>query len=146
MSGFSMGGGFLHRLDTWPEYFEEVAKGVKTFEVRRNDRNFQTGDFVELVELKKNERRSDDNQPTGRKLLFRIGYVFQGGQFGLVRGFCAFSLLSVSMPRTVDRTFINERGRQIRIVIEGPASVSENLVTEIEARHLQAALREALDG
>ena len=39
-----------HRLKTWPCYFEEVISGRKSFEVRKNDRDFRTGDLLELVE------------------------------------------------------------------------------------------------
>ena len=31
-----------HELKTWPGYFEEIFMGHKTFEIRKNDRNFKT--------------------------------------------------------------------------------------------------------
>lgn len=36
----------IHDLKTWPEYYKDIASGVKTFEVRRNDRNFMVGDML----------------------------------------------------------------------------------------------------
>lgn len=39
-----------HELKCRPEYFSRVMSGQKTFEVRKNDRNFQVGDFVTLKE------------------------------------------------------------------------------------------------
>src|SRR5215475_5366573 len=39
----------VHRLKTWPEYFDAIECGDKNFEVRRNDRDFRAGDRVELV-------------------------------------------------------------------------------------------------
>lgn len=37
-----------HDLKIWPQYFEAVRDGRKTFEVRNNDRGFQAGDTVKL--------------------------------------------------------------------------------------------------
>jgi hypothetical protein len=39
-----------HQLKTWPEYFQAVWNEEKTFEVRKNDRNFQVGDALVLQE------------------------------------------------------------------------------------------------
>jgi hypothetical protein len=40
----------IHELKTYPEYFRAVWKGNKTFEVRRNDRDFKQGDGLLLKE------------------------------------------------------------------------------------------------
>ena len=39
-----------HDLKTWPEYFEKVRDRTKTFEIRKNDRNFSEGDILNLWE------------------------------------------------------------------------------------------------
>lgn len=39
-----------HKLKTWPEYFDAILRGVKTFEIRKNDRNFKVGDKLNLLE------------------------------------------------------------------------------------------------
>lgn len=37
-----------HNLKIWPEYLEQVKSGIKTFEVRKNDRDFKVGDSLIL--------------------------------------------------------------------------------------------------
>ena len=39
-----------HNLKTWTPYFNDIRNGVKTFEVRKNDRNYQVGDTLILEE------------------------------------------------------------------------------------------------
>jgi hypothetical protein len=39
-----------HELKVQPPYFDVVADGSKSFEIRRNDRCFQTGDLLVLHE------------------------------------------------------------------------------------------------
>ena len=40
----------IHRLKTWPVFYNQIEAGTKTFEVRRNDRDFQEGDILILDE------------------------------------------------------------------------------------------------
>ncbi len=37
-----------HTLKCWTEFFEPIAEGLKTFEIRRNDRDFQVDDLLIL--------------------------------------------------------------------------------------------------
>lgn len=39
----------LHKLKIVDPYFTDVFNGVKTFEVRKNDRDFEVGDIVRLI-------------------------------------------------------------------------------------------------
>lgn len=41
----------IHALKTLPEYYRDVVAGVKTFEIRKNDRGFQVGDALILREF-----------------------------------------------------------------------------------------------
>ena len=52
-----------HELKTWPEYFAPTAAGVKTFEVRRDDRGFRVGDRLRLREFEPGGRDSHDGGP-----------------------------------------------------------------------------------
>ena len=40
----------LHNLKTWPEYFQAIVDGSKTFEIRKNDRDFKVNDLLCLKE------------------------------------------------------------------------------------------------
>jgi hypothetical protein len=69
----------IHELKTWIEYWEEVAGGEKTFEVRKNDRNYKVGDMLFLRCYDK-----DKQQYTGKGGLKRvITYILKGGSFGI---------------------------------------------------------------
>ena len=39
-----------HKLKLNTDYYDDSARGVKTFEIRKNDRNFKVGDILELRE------------------------------------------------------------------------------------------------
>lgn len=40
----------IHDLKIFPNYFHDVRIGIKTFEIRRDDRNFKKGDILKLRE------------------------------------------------------------------------------------------------
>ena len=40
----------MHELKTWPVYFCAIKAGVKTFDVRFDDRGYQAGDVLHLRE------------------------------------------------------------------------------------------------
>ena len=67
-----------HGLKVWPEYMDGLLNKSKTFEVRKNDRDFKVGDVLTLSEW--------DNVTetwTGRTCTRYVTYVLQGGQFGI---------------------------------------------------------------
>lgn len=67
-----------HYLKTWPEVFEKVISGEKTFEVRKNDRDFKVGDYVKLQEYS-----FDSGYSKRETSWFEITYILKGGQFGI---------------------------------------------------------------
>jgi len=44
-----------HILDIQDKYFNDIKIGIKTFEIRRNNRNYSINDDLTLVNLKTNE-------------------------------------------------------------------------------------------
>lgn len=80
-----------HDLKTWPEFFEAVATGQKTFEVRKNDRDYQRGDVLMLHEWE------PEQGYTQRWLRCRVAYVLHGPAFGIEAGFCVMSIKEVTL-------------------------------------------------
>ena len=58
----------IHELKTAPVYFNKSWCGEKLFEVRINDRHFQTGDGIILMEW-------DGEKYTGHQIIGSITYV-----------------------------------------------------------------------
>jgi hypothetical protein len=98
-----------HDLKILPQYFCRVKDGSKTFEVRENDRGYQPGDIVKLMEWDNSIIIEVDRvgsivevdrvgsvafrRPlgyTGKNLSFRVGYVYPIDEKRVV-----FSLLSL---------------------------------------------------
>lgn len=91
-----------HILKTWGRYWDVVASGEKTFEVRRDDRGFQKGDVLVL-------RRCDDAPPhyesegdagrfSTRDLRKRVTWILTGGQFGIEPGYVVMGLSADLAP------------------------------------------------
>jgi cell division protein FtsB len=59
-----------HELKTWPEYFDAILDGRKTFEYRRNDRSFRVGDTLLLREWEPSTQ-----QYLGREGRWKITYL-----------------------------------------------------------------------
>ena len=79
----------VHRLKTWPWYFQEVAAGRKNFEVRRcDDRDFKVGDTLILLEY--DPRLS---KFTGNMVSRKVTYILYGKDFAAInKKFCVMSL------------------------------------------------------
>lgn len=79
-----------HELKTWPSPFQAVLDGKKTYEFRRNDRNFMVGDRLWLREW--------DNVGetyTGRSAVCVVSYMTDG-VFGVPEGFAVLALKNVT--------------------------------------------------
>lgn len=74
-----------HVLKIERKYFKEVENHNKTFEIRKNDRDFKEGDTVDLYEIDENGELTDE------VLTASIGYVCDYAQ---QKGYVVFSLIS----------------------------------------------------
>jgi hypothetical protein len=81
----------MHELKTINPYFQDVWNRTKTFEIRKNDREFEEGDFLWLREYVPR-----DNSYTGRELTCLVKYLLTSERFeGLTRGYCAMSIVVI---------------------------------------------------
>ena len=78
----------MHHLKIYSELFSAVCIRIKTFEVRKNDRNFQVGDSVCLHEC------DEEAEETGRHIKFIISYVLAGE--GIKKGYVVLGIKSLS--------------------------------------------------
>lgn len=77
-----------HKLKCWPAFFAALKSGVKTFEMRQNDRNYQVGDTLELHEWSD----AAEEFTTAPPLKFRVTHILHGPLFGLEAGWCIMSI------------------------------------------------------
>jgi hypothetical protein len=92
-----------HTLKSWPEFFEPIARGMKAFELRRDDRDYQVGDILVLQEWKPEPPFHAKGSYTGRECRRRVTFVLNGlGNVGVVepikgllRGYCILSLAEI---------------------------------------------------
>lgn len=73
-----------HRLKLASMFFDAVDTGKKSFELRKNDRNYQIGDILELHEM-------SDGEETGRVTEKQVIYILEGFK-GLEEGYCILGL------------------------------------------------------
>lgn len=70
-----------HELKILPQYFQAVWSGTKTFELRKDDREYQRGDVLVL-------REWDGEQYTGSALCVKVTYILQDAEkYGLKDGY-----------------------------------------------------------
>lgn len=80
-----------HAIKCWPQFFKLVIDGLKPFEVRKDDRNYQTGDILLLCEYE-----PESEHYTGRSVICHVLFVLKGGQFGIEPGYCVIGLKIVN--------------------------------------------------
>ena len=87
-----------HELKSWPQHFAPLMNGEKSFELRKNDRDFQVGDMLRLREYDPVSKTY-----TGREEWREITYLIKGYGYGasqpmhgLQRGYVVLGLTQIS--------------------------------------------------
>jgi ASC-1-like (ASCH) protein len=83
----------VHNLKLNDKYFDAVANGIKTFEIRKNDRGFRVGDTLYLTRVNDdgNPIRSDTIQ---MKVEVKVVYIITHDEFpdGINDGYCILGI------------------------------------------------------
>jgi len=75
----------FHQLKINAEYASQHSLGVKPWELRKNDRDFKEGDYIEFQVI-------DQKGETIASYIRQIVYIFKGGQYGLEEGYVIMTL------------------------------------------------------
>lgn len=79
----------IHDLKVWIEYYPDLERQDKPFELRKNDRDFQKGDFLNLLPF---DKIRDSQLQIGRQLA-KVTYVLKDvPEFGLNDGYAILGL------------------------------------------------------
>lgn len=81
-----------HHLKTHSSFYLELVYGRKTFEVRKNDRDFKVGDILILKEY-----NVATDKYTGQQKSFFVSSVLYGGQFGIEKEYCVMSVKPINI-------------------------------------------------
>ncbi len=86
----------IHELKTHPEPFEAIQRGLKRFEVRVNDRDFQVGDILCLMEWNPDSFTDSDGKVWGEYTdgdceVF-VTYITRGGEYELPENMVVMSI------------------------------------------------------
>lgn len=76
----------IHELKCWPQYFDLTYRGLKWFEYRQNDRDYQVGDVLHLKEYD-----PETKVYSGRWLDLKVVSVIEDCP-GLADGYCIMGI------------------------------------------------------
>lgn len=97
-----------HLVKSWPEFFEPISQGIRTHDLRRNDRGYNIGDILILREFE-----SKSECYTGRECAVEITSMTSFAQPCAVSGEALnadFCILSIRLLRAAD-TKMNDSGK-----------------------------------
>ena len=101
----------IHELKILPENYDAVRCGDKRFEIRKNDRDYHSGDILRLKEW-------DGKEYTGEELDALVRYVLYGtDEYGLAEGYCILSI--DTMMHNVPRVTATDNATAIGVVNGG---------------------------
>jgi hypothetical protein len=93
----------LHKLKTHTPYFHAIIDGPKTFEVRKNDRDFRVDDVLRLEEWNPGCGYSDAYTH------YKVTYLAQG-VFGLPADVCVMAIVPCFYPEIDAATQFTSKG------------------------------------
>lgn len=77
----------VHKIKLQIGFCDAVLSGIKCFEIRRNDRGYQKGDYVQFIPV---DEVGDERYHEVQNKTYLITYVLGG--WGLLEGFVVFGI------------------------------------------------------
>ena len=87
-----------HHLKCHPQFFGDVVAGIKTFDVRKDDRGFVEEDELVLYQWPQPGIPPHEFASVSYRLpqhRVRVAYILRGGDFGIERGYVVLGLAPV---------------------------------------------------
>lgn len=95
-----------HALKTWPEYYWPVVSGAKPFEIRKDDRGYKVGEYLQL-----NEYDPESGKYSGNSELFTVTYITDYAQ---QPGYVVMGIKPVKVVQTAPKTMASLMGQAQR--------------------------------
>lgn len=76
-----------HHLKTINPHFSQIWDGLKTFEIRQDDRGYEVGDTLHLKETDQT-----GEVYTGREIYVKVSHMIRGGQYGIAQDYVVMSI------------------------------------------------------
>ena len=93
----------IHELKIKEEYYKAIIDGEKTFELRKNDRDYQVGDLIQFNDKLFTpkyyfEGATEKYYPLPCETLFKITYVLKDvPEYGLDKDYCILGIKQVEI-------------------------------------------------
>lgn len=84
-----------HELKIKKIYAERILNEEKLFEVRVNDRDYQTGDTISFKVISPSGNEDDSLKLS----IYVITYILNGPLYGIAEGYCVFGIKPCSLNR-----------------------------------------------
>lgn len=86
----------LHELKILHPYLIDITLGTKTFELRKNDRDYQEGDLIRFIDIGEDDTTTTKcwYEPNiDENTLYRITYVLKNVEkYGLDKDYCILAI------------------------------------------------------
>lgn len=97
----------VHQIKLGASFFDQVCRGEKNFELRKNDRGYKTGDVLEMLEFA-------DGKFTGRTVKVLVTYILEE-YTGLEDGYCIMATALMNENGEIyERAYINQMCAEIK--------------------------------
>lgn len=98
----------LHELKILHEYLVDVDLGKKTFELRKNDRDYQVGDLIRFIDIREDDSTANKNQiepNIDENTLYRITYILKDVEkYGLDKDYCILAIKKLDIKEVYDES------------------------------------------